>query len=83
MGEFKRSRLFAPGSLKFRESAYERREARFMVLTIESCPMPSPKGSLHWKVKEASARAGLETHAPDNLVVRGAQLIFQEKVVFE
>jgi hypothetical protein len=28
MGEFKRSRLFTPGPLKFRESDYKRREAR-------------------------------------------------------
>jgi hypothetical protein len=43
MGEFKRSRLFAPGPLKFRDSAYESREAGFMVLTVEPCSVPSPK----------------------------------------
>jgi hypothetical protein len=42
-----------------------------------STPTPSLKGSLHWKVKEASARAGLETHTPNNLVVSGARLISQ------
>jgi hypothetical protein len=35
MGEFKRSRLFIPGPLKFRELAYERREAGFVVLAVE------------------------------------------------
>jgi hypothetical protein len=83
MGEFKRSRLFTPGPLKFRESAYERREAGFVVLTVEPYSMPSPEGSLHQKVKEASTKAGLETHAPDNLVVSGTRLIFQETIVFE
>jgi hypothetical protein len=69
MGEFKRSRLFTPRPLKFRESAYEWREARFMVLAVEPSHVPSVKGSLHWKVKEAGARAGLETHVSDNLAV--------------
>jgi hypothetical protein len=27
--------------------------------------------------------AGLETHAPDNLVVSGTWLVFQEKVILE
>jgi hypothetical protein len=83
MGEFKRSRLFIPGPLKFRELAYERREAGFVVLAVEPWPMPTTKGSLHQKVKEAGARADLETHVPDNLAVSDARLIFQEKVVFE
>jgi hypothetical protein len=51
MGEFKM--LFTLRPLKFRESAYERREAGFMVLIVEPCHVPSPKGSLYWKVKEA------------------------------
>jgi hypothetical protein len=50
-----------------------------VVLVVEPCLVPSPKGSHHWKVKEAGARAGLETHAPDNLVVSGTRLVFQEK----
>jgi hypothetical protein len=83
MGEFKRSRLFTPGPLKFRESAYERGEAGFVVLTVEPCPVPSPKDGLHWEVKEADVRVGLEAHTPDNLVVSGARLILQEKVVLE
>jgi hypothetical protein len=79
MGEFKRSRLFTLGPLKFRESAYERREVGSMLLALEPCLVPSPKGSLHMKVKEVGTRAGLETHALDNLEVSDAQLIFQEK----
>jgi hypothetical protein len=63
--------------------AYERREVGFVVLIVEPCPMPSPEGSHHRKLMEAGARAGLETHAPDNLAVSGARLIFQEKVVIE
>jgi hypothetical protein len=57
--------------------------ARFMVLAIESRPMPSQKGSLHRKVKEAGARVGLESHAPNNLMVSGTWLAFQEKVILE
>jgi hypothetical protein len=76
MGEFKRSRIFTPQPLKFRESSYKRREAGFVVLILEPCPMPSLKGSLHRKVKDADARAGLESHAPD---VSGTRLVFQEK----
>jgi hypothetical protein len=83
IGEFKRSRFFTPRPQKFRESANKRREVGFMVLIVEPCPVPSLKGSLHRKVKEASMRAGLETHAPDNLVVSGTRLVFQEKVILE
>jgi hypothetical protein len=38
-----------------------------MVLTVEPRHVPSLKGSLHREVKEANARAGLETHAPITL----------------
>jgi hypothetical protein len=69
--------------LKFREPAYKRRVAGFMVPTVQPCPMPSPKGSLHHKVEEAGTRVGLETHAPDNLVVSGTRLVFQQKVILE
>jgi hypothetical protein len=54
-----------------------------MVLAIEPRPMPSPKASSHWKVKEVGTRAGLETHPSDNLAVSGARLVFQEDVIFE
>jgi hypothetical protein len=83
MGEFKRSRFFTPRPLKFRESAYKRREAGFMVLTAEPHHVPSSKVSLHRKVKEADMRAGLETHAPNNLAVSGTRLVLQEKVILE
>jgi hypothetical protein len=83
MGEFKRSTFFNPRPLKFRESAYKRREAGFMVLAIEPRPMPSPKGSLHRKVKEASTRVGLETHTPNNLAVSSTLLVHQKKVILE
>jgi hypothetical protein len=69
--------------MKFKESAYKRREAGFMVLIVEPRPVPSPKGSLQRKVKESSARAGLETHALDNLAVSGTRLLFQEKIILE
>jgi hypothetical protein len=83
MGEFQRSRLFTPGPLKFSELAHKGGGARFVVLTVEPCPMSSPKRGLHQKVKEAGASAGLETHTPDNPAVSNTWLIFQEKVVFE
>jgi hypothetical protein len=66
-GEFKRSRFFTPSPLEFRESAHKGREARFMILVVESCPVPSLKRSLHRKIKEVSARAGLKTHTPMTL----------------
>jgi hypothetical protein len=75
--------LFTPSPLEFRESAHKGREARFMILVVESCPVPSLKRSLHRKIKEVSARAGLKTHTPDDLTVSGTQLIFQEKVILE
>jgi hypothetical protein len=61
----------------------QRGEARFMVLTVEPCPVPSLKRSLHRKIKKAGARAGLKTHTPNDLTVSGTQLVFQEKVVLE
>jgi hypothetical protein len=83
MGEIKRSRFFTPRPLKFRESAYKRREAGFMFLIVEPRYVPSPKVSLHRKVMEADTRAGLETHTPNNLVVSGTRLVLQEKVILE
>jgi hypothetical protein len=54
-----------------------------MVLIVELGSMPSPKRALQRKIKEANARAGLESHTPDNLPVGGARLVFQEKITFE
>jgi hypothetical protein len=83
MGEFKRSRFFTPRTLKIRESAYKRREAGFIVLAVEPRPVPSLKGSLHRKVKEACVRVSLETRSPDDLAVSNTRLVFQEKVILE
>jgi hypothetical protein len=83
MRKFERSGFFAPCPLKFRESAYKGRVAWFMVVIAEQRPMPSPKRGLHGKLKKADVRAGLETHTPNNLLVSGTQLIFQEKIVLE
>jgi hypothetical protein len=62
--EFEWGGLFTPSSLKFGESVYKGREARFMILAIELGPMPSPERSLRRKVEEASTRAGLKTYTP-------------------
>jgi hypothetical protein len=83
MGEFKRGWFFTPWTLKFREPAYKRRGAQFVVLVVEPHPVPSPKRSLHRKDKEAGARVGLEIHASDYLAVSSTRLVFQEKVVPE
>jgi hypothetical protein len=47
---FERSRLFTPGSLELRESSYEGGEAGFIVLTVESCFVPSPEGFFQGKI---------------------------------
>jgi hypothetical protein len=80
-GEFKRGRFFTPRPLKFREATYERREAGFMVLVVEPRPVPSLKGSLHGKVKEAGVKAGLETHALGNLAVSSTRLVFKNVIL--
>jgi hypothetical protein len=47
MEEFQRSRFFTTRPLKFRELAYKREEARFMVLTVEPRrAIPEGKSSL-------------------------------------
>jgi hypothetical protein len=69
LGEFEWGGFFTPSSLELRESAYKGREARCMVLTIKQSPMPYPKRSLHMKIEEAGARAGLKTCACNNLSV--------------
>jgi hypothetical protein len=76
VGEFERSRFLTPSPLEFRESAYKGREARFMVFAVEPCSVQSSKRSLHRKIKEVVARAGLKTHTPNNLTVSGTRLIF-------
>jgi hypothetical protein len=74
------SRLFTPSAIELRESAHEGREAGFMILAIEPCPMPSSKRCFQGKIEEASRRAGLETNAPNNLPVGGTRLAPQEVV---
>jgi hypothetical protein len=69
--------------MELREPANKWRKAGFMVLIVELGSMPSPKRALQRKIKEADARAGLESHTPDNLPVGGARLVFQEKITFE
>jgi hypothetical protein len=51
MGEFERSRFFTPSPLEFRESTHKGREARFMILVVEPHPVPTPKISVHRKIK--------------------------------
>jgi hypothetical protein len=80
---FEWSRLFTLGSLELRELAYKEREARFVILTIEPCSMPSPERIFQGKIKETSTRAGLEAYAPYDFLIGDAQLVFQEEVVFE
>jgi hypothetical protein len=50
-----------------------------VVLAVEPRPVPSSKGNFHQKVEEVGARAGLEIHGPNNLVVSDTRLVFQEK----
>jgi hypothetical protein len=83
LGEFEWSGFFTPSFLELRESAYKRREVGLMVFAIKLGPMPSLKRSLHRKIEEAGARAGLKTHAPNNLSVSGTQLVFEKKIVLE
>jgi hypothetical protein len=64
LSNFERSRLFTPGSLELKELAYNGREARFMILTVEPCDMPSPERILHGKTKETNTRSSLEACTP-------------------
>jgi hypothetical protein len=83
MGEFEWGGFFTPTSLELGDSVYKGREARFMVLVIKPDSMPSLERRLHIKIEEVGVRAGLKTHAPNNLSVSGTQLVLQEKIVFE
>jgi hypothetical protein len=58
LGEFEWGGFFPPSSLELRESAYQGREDRFMVLAIKPSPMPYPERSLHRKIEEAGTRVG-------------------------
>jgi hypothetical protein len=83
LGKFEWSRLFTLSVVELKELAREGGEARFMILTIELCPMPSPKRSFQGKVKKTITRLSLEAYTPNNLPVGSTQLVLQEKVVFE
>jgi hypothetical protein len=83
LGELKWGRFFTPRPLKFKAPANKRREAGFVILAVEPCPVQSPKVCLHRKVQEAGAWAGLETHATDNLAISDTLLVFQEKVILD
>jgi hypothetical protein len=56
--------------------------AGFMIFTIKPTPMPSPEGSFHWEIDEATIGASLKA-AADNFSVGGAGLVFQEEIIFE
>jgi hypothetical protein len=75
MGGFKRSSK----TPKIRGVDLWKEGAGFMVLVVEPCPVPSPKGSLHQVVKEAGRRVGLEAHTP----ITSLRWYFKKKVVFE
>jgi hypothetical protein len=83
LGKLEWSRLFAPSVVELGESAHEGREAGFMILTIEPCPVPSSKRSFQGENEEASTGTGLETYAPNNLPVGSTRLVLQEEIVFE
>jgi hypothetical protein len=78
LGKLEWRRLFTLNGVELVESAHKGREARFMILAIEPCHVPSPKRSFQGKVKEASTRVGLETYAHNNLLVGGTQMVLQE-----
>jgi hypothetical protein len=80
-GEFKWGGFFTLCPLELWELTNKRREAGFMILIIEPCPMPSMKRCFQVKFMNAGTRTGLETHAPNNLSVSGTRLIFQEVVL--
>jgi hypothetical protein len=83
LGELEWSHLFTSCSLELEESAYERREASFMVHAIEPCPVPSLKRGFQGKIEEASVRASLKTYAPIDHSVGATWLILQEEIIFE
>jgi hypothetical protein len=77
------SRLFAPSSLELGELAYEGGEARFRVLVVEPCPMPTLEGIFQRKIQKTSTRVSLEANAAYDHPVCGTRLVFQEEIVFD
>jgi hypothetical protein len=47
-----------------------------MIFTIKPSLVSSPERSFHREVKEPAIRVSLDTHAPDDLSVIGASLVF-------
>jgi hypothetical protein len=78
---FQWSGLFAPSPMEFRESSYEGREARFMVLIVEPCSMSSPERILQRKVKKSSMSSSLLAYATYDFVICSARLVFQEEII--
>jgi hypothetical protein len=56
---FEQSRLFTPCSMELREPTYEGGEARFVVLTVEPCSVPSPEKIFQGMIKKTSTRVSL------------------------
>jgi hypothetical protein len=59
-----------------RESAHKGRKVGLVIFIVKPCFVPSPERRFHEEVEEAVARVSLESHAPDNLSVIGAWLVF-------
>jgi hypothetical protein len=73
---FKWSGLFTPSSLELGESSHEGREARFMILIVEPCFVPSLERVLQGKVEKTSMRSSLLAYATYDFPICGARLIF-------
>jgi hypothetical protein len=56
---FEQSRLFTPSSMELGELAYKGGEARFMVLKVEPCSVPSPERMFQGKIKKTGMRDSL------------------------
>jgi hypothetical protein len=56
---FKWSGLFTPSPLELGESSHEGGEARFMVLIVEPCSVPSPERIIQGNVEKTSTRSSL------------------------
>jgi hypothetical protein len=67
------------GPLILRESTRKVRKAGLVIFTIKSRFVPSSKRRFHGEIEEATARASLESNAPNSLSVIGAWLIFHKK----
>jgi hypothetical protein len=80
---FEWSGLSTPSLLVLGESSHEGGEARFMVLIVEPCSVPSPERILQGKVEKTSTRLSLYAYTTYDFPICGARLVFQEKIIFE